>query len=149
MRYSIRLFISLVLVNLLSLAQASEHGEVLKFYPCEKETNSLMSISTPWAGMFNAAIELPPNCFDGYFAEGISDAIARKMGKDWNGFMRILQHNAQDEIFFSLVLQSINATLNPDDIHAVNQLAKTSCIKEAYEKCLAISNQIKQVLDEY
>jgi hypothetical protein len=67
-----------------------------------------MTMATSWPAIFRAAAFLPAGCNDGYFGEGISD--------------RILAAHPKDDKFFSLVLGSLNATLDPDDIQIVNTL---------------------------
>jgi hypothetical protein len=105
-----------------------------------------MSMQSSWSEMQRAALALPPRCFDGYFAEGISDTLARKMGKDWAGFLAVLAQRPQNEAFFRLVLRSINATLDPADIKTVDALARKSCPNELRARCDAIATQAAAAL---
>ncbi len=117
--------------------------------PCEKQTGPLMTSKSSWNAIYRTAVALPSECFDGYFGEGISDVIVRKMGHDWPGFIRVLSRHQEDAKFFSLVLKSINATLNPDDIVAVYKLARTSCQAVLQEKCNEITARSKSALADY
>jgi hypothetical protein len=105
-----------------------------------------MTQKSSWDEMRRAAAVLPPRCFDGYFAEGISDAVVRKMGKDWPGFLAVLANRPEDDAFFRLVLRSINATLDPADIKTVDALARKSCPNELRARCDAIATQAAAAL---
>jgi len=118
-------------------------------YPCEKETAALMEISSSWSTMYSAAQVLPKRCFDGYFAEGISDALVRKMGQDWPGFILLVEEHAGDSHFFPLVLRSINQTLNPDDVAKVKDLAEHSCPAQTSVKCLGLLKTINAEFGGY
>src|ERR1700736_146153 len=117
--------------------------------PCEHETKPLMSIKTSWPDLFRAAGSLPRSCFSGYFAEGISDTVVRKMAQDWAGFTQVLSHHPDNKAFFSIVLKALNSTLNPDDIQAVNQLATTSCPIKLRRQCDALSRRAQKALSDY
>jgi hypothetical protein len=117
--------------------------------PCERETKALMTTHTPWQKLSKVADALPPKCFAGYFAEGISDAIVRKMGMDWAGFIETLSHEPEGDKFFALILKSINSTLNPDDIQVIIKLAVRSCPLALKQRCDAIAIQAKAALADY
>jgi hypothetical protein len=118
-------------------------------HPCEREAETLMTTQTSWQKLSRAADALPPKCFAGYFAEGISDAIVRKMGMDWTGFIETLSHEPEGDKFFALVLKSINSTLNPDDIQVISRLALKSCPSALQLRCNAIAIQAKTALADY
>jgi hypothetical protein len=118
-------------------------------YPCEAETAKLMKITSSWNEIYKSAIALSTTCFDGYFAEGISDTIVRKMRKDWRGFLVVLTKHGNESKFMKLVSDSINATLDPNDIRAIGYLAETSCLPEIRNQCRTISNQASTALSEY
>ena len=117
--------------------------------PCEAETAQLMSLESSWSEIFKAAIALPPACFDGFFAEGISDTLVRKMGKDWQGFQTLLTKYPNESKFINLVLRSINATLDPNDIRTVDRLANTACNVKIQNHCRSISREAAAALAEY
>lgn len=98
--------------------------------------------------LYNASIELPDECFDGYFAEGISDTLVRKMGRDWSGFLNILKTYPENKRFMELIIRSINATLISEDIRVVDDLARTSCVDELKQNCAAISKRAAEALKE-
>jgi hypothetical protein len=108
-----------------------------------------MDIKSTWGEIYKAAIALPATCFDGYFAEGISDTLVRKMGHDWSGFLGLLAAHPKETKFMNLVLRSINATLDPKDIRAVDRLAKSSCRAALQDHCRAISKQAAAALADY
>lgn len=118
-------------------------------YLCEAKTTKLMSIKSSWNELYKAALKLPSNCFDGYYAEGISDTLARKMGQDWSGFMSILVVHSKEPKFMNLILDSMNATLDPDDIKIVAELAKHHCLAKLSRQCSNISEQASAALQEY
>lgn len=114
--------------------------------PCEAETAQLMNLESSWSEIYKAAIALPPACFDGYFAEGISETLVRKIAKDWQGFQALLTMYPDESRFMNLVLKSINSTLDPNDIRAVDRLASTSCLVEIQNHCRSISQQAAAAL---
>ena len=116
--------------------------------PCVKETQALMSINSSWPNLYREASVLPVGCFDGYFGEGISDTIVRKMGEDWPGFIKVLAAHRNNKRFFSVVLDSINATLGADDVEAVYKLSQQSCPSKLASKCKAISQRATETLIE-
>jgi len=116
---------------------------------CEAETAQLMNLESSWSDFYKAAIALPPICFDGYFAEGISDTLVRKMGQDWQGFQTILTKHSNESRFINLVLRSINATLDPNDIRTVDRLANTACNVKIQNHCRSISREAAAALAEY
>ena len=116
---------------------------------CEKPTEPLMTTKSSWNAIYRAAVALPPECFEGYFGEGISDVVVRKMGHDWAGFLAVVSRHHEDNRFFSVVLKSINATLNPDDIVAVYKQARTSCPANLLARCAKITAQSKAALADY
>lgn len=117
--------------------------------PCEAETAKLMNMTSTWGEIYKAALVLPPACFDGYFAEGISDTMVRKMRNEWHGFLVVLTMHPDESKFMGLVLDSINATLDPNDIRAIGHLAETSCRQEVHSQCRGISKQAAAALTEY
>ena len=118
-------------------------------HPCEAKTTKLMSVKSTWEELYKAALKLPSNCFDGYYAEGISDTLVRKMGQDWSGFISILMLHPKESKFMNLILDSINATLDPDDIRIVDGLAQHWCLAELSSQCNAISEQAAAALQDY
>jgi hypothetical protein len=110
-------------------------------HPCEAETAKLMDVKSSWEIVYADGIALPDKCFDGYFAEGISDTLVRKMEADWPGFKSILNKHKDGKKFLRLVLRSINATLNPKDIKSLKSLAETSCNPSLGKQCNAISKR--------
>lgn len=118
--------------------------------PCVAEAKPLMTLKTPWTEISKAAVALPADCFDGYFGEGISDTIVRKVIRDWSGFLKELtKHSSSDDKFFLLVLKSLNSTLNPDDIESFSKLAQESCPRNLTSQCDAILNQARKSLADY
>ena len=113
---------------------------------CEAETKALMTLKCSWPQLYDAAIALPSRCFDGYFAEGISDTIVRKMGQDWAGFIATLSAHSADERFMSLVLRSINGTLDPKDIKAAAHHATTECPEKLKKQCASILKEAAEAL---
>jgi len=138
-------YLTVILIVFISTNVRAADNEI---YPCEVETKALMTMTSSWEEIYEAAIALPPKCFDGYFAEGISDTLICKMGTDWDGFMKILSENPEDETFLSLILKSINATLSSDDINVVAKHSNSSCIQKNTKECEAISKQAAAVLSE-
>lgn len=135
------------LVLLAILEPLAAHGAELK--SCESATAPLMTLDSSWADISKAAADLPFGCNDGYFGEGISDTIVRKMGQDWPGFIKQLGISSSNDKFFAIVLTSINATLDPDDIQIVLKLAKTSCPRKFKSQCAAIGKKSKEALADY
>jgi hypothetical protein len=139
---------SSVLIIALAFA-SSANAQDAKKSPCEGETAPLMTLRTSWDEMHRAALALRPSCFDGYFAEGISDTVVRKVAKDWPGFLELLAKHPQDNVFFRLVLRSLNATLDPDDIRAVDRLALRSCPEAHKTRCAAMAKQAAAALADF
>ena len=107
-----------------------------------------MTIKSSWPTLYLAAVALPNRCFDGYFAEGISDTIVRKMGLDWPGFIAVLSAHRLDERFMSLVLRSINATLDPKDIKLAAHRAVSECPETLKKQCHSILEKTAKALRE-
>ncbi|MBI4590834.1 MAG: hypothetical protein HY725_18580 [Candidatus Rokubacteria bacterium] len=107
-----------------------------------------MTMQSSWPELYRAAVALPTRCFDGYFAEGISDTIVRKMDEDWAGFTAVLSTHPADERFMSLVLRSINATLDPKDIKIAGQRATSECPDTLKIQCDAILQKAAEALRE-
>lgn len=108
-----------------------------------------MTLKSSWPSLYAAAVAMPTECFDGYFAEGISDTLARKMGQDWRGFLATLTAHPKESDFMKLILKSINATLDPADIRVVDRLARNSCPAKHRKQCLAISKRAAGALADY
>lgn len=117
-------------------------------YPCVKETAVLMEIASSWPQLYEAARVMPNHCFDGYFAEGISDTLVRKMGQDWQGFVSQLNRKGSGDHFLPLVLRSINETLMRDDVEKVKGLAETSCPRDVGGECSVILKRIAEVFGD-
>ena len=113
---------------------------------CEAETKALMTLKSSWPQIYDAGVVLPSRCFDGYFAEGISDTIVRKMGQDWAGFIATLSAHPADERFMSLVLRSINETLDPKDIKAAAHRATMECPDQLKKRCASILEKTAEAL---
>ena len=107
-----------------------------------------MTMKSSWPALYLAAAALPNRCFDGYFAEGISDTIVRKMGQDWAGFIAVLSAHRAEERFMSLVLRSINATLDPKDIKLAAHRATTECPETLKKQCFFILEKAAAALRE-
>ncbi|NGY06081.1 hypothetical protein [Solimonas terrae] len=138
-----------IIAALLLLAFAAPAGAATPAQPCEKAAEPLMSVTSSWAELYTAGSHLPAGCFDGYFAEGISDTIIRKIGTDWPGFIAVLLKHSNSKKFFGLVLDSFNATVDEEDIQTANRLALRSCPSKLKIKCLAISQRAKEALASY
>ena len=115
-------------------------------HECEAESAPLMDLKSSWPDMYAAAVALPRRCFDGYFAEGISDTLVRKMGSDWSGFISLLTDHPDHAQFLSLVLDSVNATLDPKDVRVVQRLSLKSCPSRFRKECGAISRKTVDAL---
>ena len=117
---------------------------------CENESKPLMTLKSSWATISSAASTLQPQCFTGYFGEGISDVIVRKSVADWAGFVgELAKHKTPHDGFLELYLRSLNSTLNPDDIKAVSKLAKESCPRSLTTQCSAIWDRSQAALADY
>ena len=136
---------SIIFFIILQISPSTYGGK----YPCTPETSPLMSIESSWPELYIASVELPEECFDGYFAEGISDTLVRKMGIDWPGFLQVLKTHSENQKFIGLILRSINTTLNSEDVRTVDKLAKDACIEELREYCTAISKKTEKTLKEF
>jgi hypothetical protein len=136
---------SLSLVAMMAAAAA----DAADTHPCERETAALMDVHSSWAQIYSATHKMPEKCFDGYFAEGISDTLVRKAGQDWPGFISLLRQHPDDNRFLSLVIKSINETVDPDDVLRVKLLAEHSCQKQASGKCSAILRVVDSGFGEY
>jgi len=136
-----RLTGSAALLCMLALSHSAMAAE-----PCEAETKALMTLKSSWPQIYDAAAVLPSRCFDGYFAEGISDTIVRKMGQDWAGFIAVLSAHPADERFMALVLRSINETLDPKDIKAAAHRATTECPDQLKKRCASILEKTAEAL---
>jgi hypothetical protein len=108
-----------------------------------------MAIAGSWAELSRAVAVFPGECFDGYWAEGISDTLVRKMGQDWRGFVKELGRQPADGKLFPLVLKSLNATLDPDDLQRVIKLARNSCPVKMSMQCNSIIDRVKKALADY
>jgi hypothetical protein len=120
-----------------------------KVWPCEHETEPLMKLETSWQALYRAASSMPDKCFDGYFAEGISDTLVRKMGREWSGFTTLLIKHKDNARFFGLIIKSINATLNAEDVDAIERLSKYSCPARLQKQCDAIQVQIGEARKDF
>ncbi len=105
-----------------------------------------MTLKSSWKRIYVAAVALPEGCFDGVFAEGISDTLVRKMGREWKGFLSTLAKHRENKKFMWLVLESVSPSCNPDDLRLVGRLARESCRKELTSQCAAISKQVAVAL---
>jgi hypothetical protein len=139
---SLLLFLMIALLHVLAVNAKNE--------PCVDETKLLMTIKSSWSDISKAATAIPEDCFDGYFGEGISDTIVRKSTKDWPGFVKELtKHKAPDDKFLLLVLRSLNATLDPDDLKAFEKLAHESCPNSLKMQCGSLVEQARKALADY
>ena len=116
--------------------------------PCEAETAALMTQKSSWEDMHRAARVLPPHCFDGHFAEGISETIVRKMREDWPGFLVLMAKHPRQDAFFELVLRSINPTLDTADLKELDALAHKSCPAAQRARCDAIAREAAAALKD-
>ena len=142
-----RLLVSAVLACTLASPRPTLGAEPVP-RPCETQTSVLMTLKSSWPALYRAAVALPNRCFDGYFAEGISDTVVRKMGQDWAGFIAMLSLHRADERFMSLVLRSINATLDPKDIKLAAHRAASECPETLKKQCFSISRKAAEALRE-
>lgn len=134
-------FISVILFSSISYA-----GDIT-VHECEAETEKLMSLNSTWGEIYDSSLELPPKCFDGYFAEGISDTIVRKAGLDWAGFLNILIKDSTGK-FFNLVKISINASVASEDLDKLEILANSKCTTELAKQCNEILIALKTTSEE-
>ena len=105
---------------------------------CEAETSVLMTTQSAWAELASAANALPERCFDGYFAEGISDTLVRKLATDWEGFLAVLDGKPSNGPFMNLILRSINESVDKKDIDSITTSAKERCPRRHEASCSAI-----------
>lgn len=117
-------------------------------FPCAKETEILMSDSSSWESLMDSLDKLPNSCFDGYFAEGISNTVAVKLVKDWPGFFASYSGYKAKASVNNLLIRSLNASLNPDDLEAIVLLANSECPKEHARICSKMSAGAKTALRE-
>ncbi len=122
-------------------------AQELTHYPCEDETRPLMSLTTSWDNILKAGNNLPKNCFDGYFAEGISENLVVKIGNDWEGFIKLIETHPKHNKFTQLVLSSINSTVLPKDLLLIKQKA-SNCCSMFKNLCSAIVKQSRLALNE-
>ncbi len=116
--------------------------------PCVKETKALMEIKTSWDEIFNSLKELPFGCFDGYFAEGISDTIARKIGKEWKAFFTSYSSFKNDPRVNIIIFGSLNASLNTEDLKNIVRLSQNNCPEGQDKICNILGSKAETALDE-
>lgn len=86
MFFEVKCVKKLLSIALFSFMSTLCNADDLNEQPCIKETKGLMTITTPWDEMLKNMKDLPSECFDGYFAEGISDTFVKKLAKEWESF---------------------------------------------------------------
>ena len=109
---------------------------------CVKETKLAMNKRTSWPTILDSLAVLPVGCFDGYFAEGISDTIMHKMNREWLELMESLPSFMESDRVRELLLRSANEVALPKDLEAANLNAKTRCSIELDLFCTAIIKRI-------
>jgi hypothetical protein len=79
-------------------------------------------------------------CDDGYFAEGVSDAVARLLADDWSHFTRLLSLTKTDKQFQQFVLKHIDETISAADARKMASNAKSKCPAGAEALCRLVAH---------
>jgi len=140
MKYSLAL--------LLILSFASSVSAVEDNQPCVEETRALMNVSSSWEAILKSMQDLPVSCFDGYFAEGISDTFVRKLGAEWDSFHLIYPQFKNNPQVNEIILKSFNATVLSKDLEKIIELGKNRCPNNKNNICNTLTDAAKKVLSE-
>ena len=103
--------------------------------PCINETKGMMIIATPWDEILKSMKDLPSECFDGYFAEGISDTFVKKLAKEWKSFFAGYSKFENEPSIKNIVSRSFNASLDQEDLKKISLLSKDSCPEGNKQLC--------------
>jgi len=140
----IRIAIALLLIVALPCKASAANCSLTEQQWLGNELDHLKS----WAAIHESFRKYTPQCDDGFFAEGYSDAVVVQLARRWSTLTELNQISQRDPTFRGFVLKHIDATTDSDDLKAVATNASTRCPKVLKTLCTDIENAAKQAIKD-
>ena len=74
-------------------------------------------------------------CMDGYFGEGVTDAVVKRLASHWDDTPKLRPLFEHAPKFESFILYNINSSADEDDLLKINELSFKSCPKGMSSFC--------------
>lgn len=79
-------------------------------------------------------------CMDGYFGEGVTDAVVKRLATHWNDVFELKPLFEHTPNFESFILYNINSSADEDDLLRINELSLKSCPEGMSNFCKQAGN---------
>jgi hypothetical protein len=100
-----------------------------------------------WGGLYRLFGEFG-QCDDGAIGEGFSEDVAQLFLKQWTHLDALSHFMASDKPFKKFVLQHIDATLDENELKAIDDNSRSHCPPGEAKLCRSIGIQTRQSLEE-
>ena len=120
-----------------------------QFSKCDEASAPMRTIDTTWEQMSVAGDNLPFGCFDGYFGEGISDTLVRKLSTEWTGLFPAVPRRNHKNGFTKILLESISSVAELTELKTVFELSRVSCPATWEALCKEINHRAKTAIETY
>lgn len=88
------------------------------------------------------------NCDDGYLAEGISEAVVKRLSDKWESIDEISVISEQNKRFEPWVITHINTTVGDRYLEEISEHARNDCPQNSKHLCEKLGKASEQAIKE-
>lgn len=87
-------------------------------------------------------------CLDGYFGEGVTDAIVVRLSKHWDELYQLKSKIQTMDGFEDFILYNVNGTADEDDLQNIITSSKTACPIDMSDFCKKLGKAAEEGYEE-
>lgn len=138
-----RILIALMLISTYVSAEARE---------CSLEEQQWLDKELPllnsWQRIHASFTRNVPECDDGFFAEGYTEAVVKMLSVRWPSISELKALKSKDPKFFAFVLKHIDSSADGNDLKQIRANAQQRCAPENRDLCSVLENAAERAIQE-
>jgi len=99
-----------------------------------------------WASIYASFRAHTPQCDDGFYAEGYTEAVVKMLSARWATVGELARLARRDPAFRRFVLKHVDASADPDDLRKVLTNATRQCPRDLGNLCASLATAAKAAL---
>jgi len=107
-----------------------------------------LPLLTSWPRIHASFLRNVPECDDGFFAEGYTEAVVKMLAVRWQSLPELRAFKKNDPKFFAFVLKHIDASADGNDLKQIRANAKQRCAPENRDLCSLIEQAAERAIQE-
>jgi hypothetical protein len=143
-----RIFFTAVVITMLVAFPIRASAKASTQDHCDEMQDKWLHQADPktWSGLYRLFKEFG-ECDDGAIGEGFSEDVAQLFLKQWTHLDALSHFIASDKSFKTFVLQHIDATLDENELKAIDDNSRSHCPPGEAKLCRSIEIQARHSLE--